>query len=115
MKKIFIPPVFVFLGLVLIICCSYLMPSFNLIPFPLNLIGLAAVFWGISINGKAKDLFKTCNTPHTFDEPVHLIEQGISADRLEAQGFGEEKPIAPNNTRRGRAQNRRVEFLIVEQ
>ncbi len=45
----------------------------------------------------------------------YLLEQGISPERLESKGYGEEKPIAPNNTRRGRAQNRRVEFIIVQQ
>lgn len=45
----------------------------------------------------------------------YLVEQGIPADALEAKGYGESKPIAPNSTRRGREQNRRVEFLILEQ
>lgn len=44
----------------------------------------------------------------------YLIEQGIQADRIEAKGFGEAKPIAPNNSRRGREQNRRVEFTILK-
>jgi outer membrane protein OmpA-like peptidoglycan-associated protein len=45
----------------------------------------------------------------------YLTEQGINPDRLTAEGFGAARPIAPNLTRRGREQNRRVEFHIVEQ
>lgn len=37
-----------------------------------------------------------------------LIDKGIAADRLSAIGYGEAKPIATNNTRAGRAQNRQV-------
>jgi outer membrane protein OmpA-like peptidoglycan-associated protein len=42
-----------------------------------------------------------------------LVEQGVAAERLEAQGFGETKPKEPNATPAGRAKNRRVEFHIV--
>jgi OOP family OmpA-OmpF porin len=45
---------------------------------------------------------------------AYLVQQGIAADRLVAEGFGPDRPIAPNLTRRGREQNRRVEFHIVE-
>jgi OmpA-OmpF porin, OOP family len=45
----------------------------------------------------------------------YLIQQGISAEKLDAQGFGPDKPIAPNSTLRGREQNRRVEFVILDQ
>jgi OOP family OmpA-OmpF porin len=44
----------------------------------------------------------------------YLAEQGIERARLESEGFGSERPVAPNLTRRGREQNRRVEFHIVE-
>jgi outer membrane protein OmpA-like peptidoglycan-associated protein len=45
----------------------------------------------------------------------YLIAQGIPGDMLIARGYGETMPIAPNNTRRGREQNRRVAFTILEQ
>ena len=46
---------------------------------------------------------------------THLISVGgIDASRLDAQGFGLTKPIAPNKTAKGRAANRRSEFIIVE-
>lgn len=44
----------------------------------------------------------------------YLIKQGIAAERVEAYGFGESKPIADNNTTLGRAKNRRVEFTVIK-
>jgi outer membrane protein OmpA-like peptidoglycan-associated protein len=44
----------------------------------------------------------------------YLTGKGVEKDRLVAQGFGEEKPIASNNTERGRSMNRRVEMIILE-
>lgn len=45
----------------------------------------------------------------------YLNKRGVALDRLEAIGHGAKNPIAPNNTERGRAQNRRVEFEILFQ
>lgn len=43
----------------------------------------------------------------------YLQARGVKAERLVPMGFGPEKPIASNRTRRGRAKNRRVEFTIL--
>lgn len=38
---------------------------------------------------------------------------GISPDRLAARGYGESEPLASNDTEAGRAQNRRVELVVL--
>lgn len=42
----------------------------------------------------------------------YLIANGISSDRLTATGFGEDNPIASNNTSAGKKENRRVEVKL---
>ena len=43
-----------------------------------------------------------------------LISKGSSRDQLKAVGYGESCPIAPNDTKEGRAKNRRVELKVIE-
>ncbi len=43
-----------------------------------------------------------------------LTAKGVADERLEFRGFGEEKPIASNDTNEGRLTNRRVEFVVLE-
>ena len=43
----------------------------------------------------------------------YMVEKGgIDANRLDAEGFGEERPVASNDTGEGRLQNRRVEAAV---
>ena len=43
---------------------------------------------------------------------TYIISRGVSPDRLTANSFGSEKPVATNATEEGRAENRRVEFVL---
>ncbi|HSN17126.1 MAG TPA: OmpA family protein [Gammaproteobacteria bacterium] len=42
----------------------------------------------------------------------YLIDHGVDSARLSAKGFGEEDPIASNDTPEGRLANRRVELIV---
>ncbi|MBL4662802.1 MAG: OmpA family protein, partial [Flavobacteriaceae bacterium] len=43
---------------------------------------------------------------------TYLNTIGMDNSRLSSIGYGESRPIAPNNTRAGRQQNRRVEISL---
>ena len=42
----------------------------------------------------------------------YLIDQGLDAGTITAQGFGKTMPVADNNTAEGRQKNRRVEIIV---
>ena len=43
-----------------------------------------------------------------------MMEFGVNQNRIEIRAYGETRPIADNNTAAGRAQNRRVELILIE-
>ena len=43
----------------------------------------------------------------------YLIKAGVDASRLTAKGYGPDRPIDTNDTAEGRANNRRVEFVVL--
>lgn len=45
----------------------------------------------------------------------YLIGKGISASRIQAKGYGETQPVAPNDNDEGRAKNRRTEVRLVKE
>jgi len=44
----------------------------------------------------------------------YMKDKGIDPNRLKEVSFGEGKPVAPNTTAAGRAQNRRVDLVIIK-
>jgi len=44
----------------------------------------------------------------------YLTQQGVTATRLSARGYGEAQPVASNDTKEGRAENRRVELIVLD-
>ena len=49
---------------------------------------------------------------HTVNQ--YLTSRGVPAINIQAKGYGVESPIADNATETGRAQNRRVEFRVIQ-
>ena len=41
-----------------------------------------------------------------------LVSQGVNPNIISAKGVGDTRPIAPNDTPQGRAQNRRIEITV---
>jgi outer membrane protein OmpA-like peptidoglycan-associated protein len=42
----------------------------------------------------------------------YLLNKGISKERLSHKGYGETKPVAPNDTPQNKAKNRRTEVKV---
>jgi OOP family OmpA-OmpF porin len=57
---------------------------------------------------------KNVELSHARAESVkaYLVSKGIAADRLDAEGRGPDQPLEDNDTKSGRAANRRIEFQI---
>jgi protein-S-isoprenylcysteine O-methyltransferase Ste14 len=71
-----IPPVFLFTILILIITLYFLLPGYNLIPFPYNLCGVIAGLAGFIIMGKAHDRFRQYKTTLKIAESKFMIKDG---------------------------------------
>jgi OOP family OmpA-OmpF porin len=45
----------------------------------------------------------------------YLVKAGLPASRFTAAGYGSTQPVAVNDTEQGKAQNRRIEFVVKEE
>ena len=52
------------------------------------------------------------STARATDVVRYLVSEGVSPSELSATGYGEQDPVASNDTPQGRHQNRRVEIVI---
>jgi nucleotide-binding universal stress UspA family protein len=48
-------------------------------------------------------------------EMDYLVEKGIAEERLSAKGYGFSVPMASNETKEGRAKNRRVQLSVCDE
>jgi OmpA-OmpF porin, OOP family len=67
---------------------------------------------GHTDNRGPDDLNERLSNDRAHAVKTYLIEHGIDARRLSAQGYGPKRPIADNGTAAGRQRNRRVDFTI---
>jgi outer membrane protein OmpA-like peptidoglycan-associated protein len=70
---------------------------------------------GHTDNKGAPELNKRLSQERANSVMTWLTQHGVEQGRLEAHGYGMEKPIEDNSTDAGRAKNRRVEFKILDQ
>jgi outer membrane protein OmpA-like peptidoglycan-associated protein len=70
---------------------------------------------GHTDNRGSADLNKQLSQDRANSVMNWLVQHGVEQNRLEAHGYGMEKPIEDNATDEGRARNRRVEFKITEE
>ena len=80
---------------------------------------LKAKNWKLDIEGhtdeKGSDEFNMKLSQSRADSvKKYLVSKGISADLITAKGFGETKPLVPNDSDANREKNRRVEFKITK-
>ena len=92
--------------------------SYGLLDQVANVLRSRADIQGVRVEGHTDSRGSDRHNLRLSDARAHsvrtyLIERGqVQSSRLEAQGFGEQRPIESNSTRSGRAANRRVEFVI---
>jgi len=57
------------------------------------------------------DFNRTLSQQRAESVAAYLAGKGVAKERMEAKGFGPDRPLQPNTTSQGRAANRRVDFL----
>jgi protein-S-isoprenylcysteine O-methyltransferase Ste14 len=77
MKKIFIPPVFVLLSILLIIGFYLFLPVGNIVPFPFNFAGILIAFPGFALMGKSRELFKKHQTTLFIEKSSAMVTEGV--------------------------------------
>jgi outer membrane protein OmpA-like peptidoglycan-associated protein len=70
---------------------------------------------GHTDNQGASAFNKTLSEQRASAVRDRLVSLGVSASRLDAKGYGSERPIVPNITANNRARNRRVAIIITDQ
>jgi OOP family OmpA-OmpF porin len=67
---------------------------------------------GYTDNTGSADLNKRLSQERADAVKLAIVSEGIESIRLEAEGYGQEHPVASNDTEEGRAQNRRIAVRV---
>ncbi|MBI2258461.1 MAG: OmpA family protein [Flavobacteriia bacterium] len=78
---------------------------------------LANPSYNLSIEGHTDNVGVPANNLKLSDDRAkavraYLVGKGVAEGRMKAQGFGDTQPKASNKTKKGQAENRRVEFKV---
>lgn len=73
--------------------------------------------WKLTINGHTDNSGKAEKNQKLSEDraaavKAYLEGKGVEAGRMESAGYGDTKPVADNKTAKGKAKNRRVEFVV---
>lgn len=86
-----------------------------------NLAAILKAYPGVNVeihghtdNTGNADSNKTLSQARAASVLGRLMAQGVDASRIKAMGFGADKPVADNSTAEGRAENRRIEAVLVK-
>ena len=94
--------------------------SKNIVPKLLGLQNAKVVVYGYTDNVPVGPLLKqqgindnlTLSSRRAGAVVNYLISQGVNPNIISAKGVGDTRPVAPNDTPQGRAQNRRMEIIV---
>lgn len=86
-----------------------------------NLAAILKAYPGVNVeihghtdNTGNADSNKTLSQARAASVLGRLMAQGVDASRIKAMGFGADNPVADNSTAEGRAENRRIEAVLVK-
>ena len=65
-----------------------------------------------AIGGRASNRILSQHRAQSVAE--FLTQRGVAAPRIETAGFGDTRPVAPNDNESNRSKNRRIEFLVLQ-
>ncbi|MGK0357933.1 MAG: outer membrane protein OmpA-like peptidoglycan-associated protein [Bradymonadia bacterium] len=93
--------------------------SFGLLDELVDLLKGASFITKVRVEGhtddRGSDVYNTDLSDRRARSVLEYITgKGIASDRLVSKGFGEAQPLKSNKSRTGRAENRRVAFVILE-
>jgi outer membrane protein OmpA-like peptidoglycan-associated protein len=78
-------------------------------------VGIRKVEIGGHSDDQGPDDFNLALSQRRMDAVVgYLVAKGVDGERLVPVGYGESRPVEPNDSEEHRALNRRVEFSILE-